>query len=121
MKGRRADLERELEAQAAAERHLALKLLGIDFAGDRDARSAAGEAQAADPSARPLLGRQCKRIAVAEPRGRRAQLAAEDLAPAAFELDPEPALVRTAALDDLVAEGDCSRGRSLRALAVVDR
>src|SRR3546814_1545288 len=69
-------------------------LLGACLAGDAEPVGAAAGANPAYPAALALVGLERERVAVLEMRDRVAHRTADDLAPPAFEFDPEPAVGR---------------------------
>ena len=90
------------------------------FAGDLEGRVAGDAAEAADPAARAILRNQGEGRAVLERRRRRAQIAADDLAAAAFEFEARPAVILVGATE-LEADRDAARDRQFIAVAALDR
>ena len=94
-------------------------LFGAGLAADAEAVAAARGTQLADPAAGALLGIEREVRAAGEVRGGRAERSADQLAPAAFELDPEPTRILVIAAE-VEARRDRFGQRQLVALAARD-
>src|SRR3546814_10992645 len=94
-------------------------LLGACLAGDAEPVGAAAGANPAYPAALALVGLERERVAVLEMRDRVAHRTADDLAPPAFEFDPEPAVGRVG-IAQIVPEREQARCRRLVAGALGD-